>query len=165
MVETLELGKLYERVQPFLLVTDTLVHTMDCLIIDHIKGTHNNSLPALLSCNVNPQLRGGGYSYCKHNDDILVVTPAEQAVYVRACQCSVQLYDEDDEQANWLDGPTDVLRLKFHDVPILGTFTSCFWTYAQIGDNMPVLDPAMTRTAFDQVPSQPPDAALALMVE
>ncbi|KAK5092129.1 hypothetical protein LTR70_005734 [Exophiala xenobiotica] len=165
LADILELDSLYARVRPLLAVTNMLVRALTAVVEDRLRGGSQNTLPAHLPHEFDHQLQGSGYTYGKYRDDILVLTPTKHIVYVHACQCSVETYDQDDAQAEWLQLPEVGLRLKLHNVPILGTFTSCIWTYAQIGNSMSLFDAALQRTVLNQEPSSPSDAALSLLID
>ena len=160
--ETLDLHRLYARAEPLLAVTNVLVRALATLVDGRLKGDFVKTLTALLSRDLEHQLQGSGYIYGQYQNDILVFTPAGHVVYVHACQCSVGTYDQGDA---WLQAPELGLRLRFHDVPILGTFTSCIWTYTQIGNHLSLFGAAAERTALDKEPSPPSDAALSLLID
>jgi len=127
MAETLELEMLYQKVHASLLTTDLVVRGLDTLVSDRFKGIDQSHFSAYLSKSFISSLQDDGYTFEKYNDDIIVLTPELHVIYVHACQCTAQLYDEDDPAARWHHHDEDRLRLKVHDVPILGTFSSCFW--------------------------------------
>lgn len=162
LAETLDLNRLYARAEPLLAVTNVLVRALATLVDGRLKSDFVKTLPALLSRDLEHQLQGSGYIYGQYQNDILVFTPAGHVVYVHVCQCSVGTYDQGDA---WLQAPELGLRLRFHDVPILGTFTSCIWTYTQIGNHMSLFGAAAERTALDKEPSPPSDAALSLLID
>lgn len=145
----LNLSGSYDKVNVVLPTDHTIISALNALVQSSLRFDCSEGLATMLTLVHQPKLFGDGYCFIKFRDDLLIVTPQHEAIFVPVCQCQVQAYDEDDPTAHWADHTELRYRLVVHKTPLLGTFKSCFWTHAEIGASMPVFESAMLRGLND----------------